>query len=113
MATKHMHRFVGGVLLAAASTATSAAPAHADKVTSVGAFGGWHVFSKRNELGVPDTSGVEVDAVKSGLIVGARFGILFTNWVGVEAEAGFIPTGSRLNDDVSASAVAYRAHLFV
>jgi OOP family OmpA-OmpF porin len=122
MATKQLHRFaallaggsLGGLLFAAYSTA----PARADKVTSVGLFGGYHFDSTRNELGVPEESHpTEARYVGNSPIIGARFGLLFTNWVGVELEAGFLPAKSKSEnpdlDGVGANSIAYRAHLFV
>jgi OOP family OmpA-OmpF porin len=117
MATKHMPRFALGGLLFAALT-SSATSAHADKVTSVGVFGGAHVFSNRNELGVADeTVSSKFTSLKNAPIVGARFSLLFTNWVGFELEGGFIPTKSRTSatqtTEAKVSALAYRAHLLV
>ncbi len=76
-----------GVALAA----FTASPAHAG--VEVGATAGLHVFSINNELGVPDT--VKATSLRNSALFGLRLGFMFNDMIGVEAEAGIIPSEDR------------------
>ncbi|MBL8627958.1 MAG: OmpA family protein [Myxococcales bacterium] len=76
-----------GVALAA----LTASPAHAG--VEVGATAGLHVFSINNELGVPDT--VKATSLRNSALFGLRLGFMFNDMIGVEAEAGIIPSEDR------------------
>jgi outer membrane protein OmpA-like peptidoglycan-associated protein/outer membrane protein W len=76
-----------GVALAA----FTASSAHAG--VEVGATAGLHVFSINNELGVPDT--VKATSLRNSALFGLRLGFMFNDMIGVEAEAGIIPSEDR------------------
>ncbi len=71
--------------------ALSASTAHAN--VEVGATAGLHVFSINNELGVPDT--VKATSLQNSALFGLRLGYMFGDMIGVEAEAGIIPSEDR------------------
>ncbi|MBK9037294.1 MAG: OmpA family protein [Myxococcales bacterium] len=76
-----------GVALAGLTAST----AHAN--VEVGATAGLHVFSINNELGVPDT--VKATSLRNTALFGLRLGFMFGDMIGVEAEAGIMPTEDR------------------
>jgi outer membrane protein OmpA-like peptidoglycan-associated protein/outer membrane protein W len=77
--------------LMAGGIALSGTSAHAN--VEVGATAGIHVFSVNNELGVADVANAE--SLRNSALFGLRFGYYFTPMLGVEAEAGAIPTEPR------------------
>jgi OOP family OmpA-OmpF porin len=76
----------GGI---AALVGSSAALANVE----VGATAGIHVFSTDNELGVADTDNAE--SLRNSALFGLRLGYYFTDMLGVEVEAGAIPSEPR------------------
>ncbi|HET9990239.1 MAG TPA: OmpA family protein [Kofleriaceae bacterium] len=67
--------------------------AHAS--VEIGGFAGLHIFSSTNGLGVPDASVNPMRAatsLKNSAIFAARIGVFFSDRLGVEVEAGAIPT---------------------
>jgi OOP family OmpA-OmpF porin len=84
----------------------TARPASAN--VEVGLTGGLHVFSKNNELGVADSS--TATSLNHAPLFGLRLGYYFSDILGVEGEAGVIPTSTR-EGDVSVTAATFRLHL--
>ena len=84
----------------------AARPASAN--VEVGLTGGLHAFSKNNELGVADSS--RATSLNHAPLFGLRLGYYFADLLGVEGEAGVIPTGTR-EGDVSVTAATFRLHL--
>jgi OOP family OmpA-OmpF porin len=78
---------VGGLALAA----TSAAPAAAN--VEVGATAGPHMFSENDELGVDDRE--DATSLRNSVFFGLRLGYYFSDMLGVELEAGAIPSEGR------------------
>ncbi|MCG5055246.1 MAG: OmpA family protein [Myxococcales bacterium] len=71
-----------------------------------GIFGGYHIFGKDLELGVPDVPGRAPD---HGVQFGLRLALNFLPWMGLEAEASGIPTVDRI-DDLDTFVMIYRLH---
>jgi len=95
---------LGGAVGAVA--ALSASPALAN--VEVGATAGLHTFSVNSELGVADAP--DAYSLRNSALFGARLGIGFGDMLGVELEAGVIPTEERgLVYDVWVA--TYRAHV--
>ncbi|MGE0397104.1 MAG: OmpA family protein [Kofleriaceae bacterium] len=84
--------------VAASVLALVAAPSLALAEVEVGGLAGLHVFSKEGDLGVPDNAAPEDrESLKNSAIFGLRLGVYFANdSIGVEAEAGVIPTEPRM-----------------
>jgi OOP family OmpA-OmpF porin len=59
----------------------------------VGATAGLHVFSSNNELGVPDTDTSE--SLRNSALFGIRLGYYLSSMLGIEVEAGAIPSEPR------------------
>jgi hypothetical protein len=89
----HTYRRVGALAVAGAfgAIALSAAPARAN--VEVGATAGPHLFSEDNELGVEDRD--DATSLRNSVLFGLRLGFGFTDMLGIEAEAGVIPSESR------------------
>ncbi len=93
----------GGAVLA-----TGASPASAN--VELGITAGPHMFSVNNELGVADRS--DATSLRNSVLFGLRLGFGFNDMIGLEAEAGAIPSeGRNLVFDVWTA--VYRAHLIV
>src|SRR4051794_17492773 len=88
-----------------------AAPASAYGEFQVGAYGGVHLFSPRNELGAFDNDG-EFNELKHGGMFGLRGGYLFVPNFGFELELAGIVTRTKVAD-VTVGALVYRAHVIV
>jgi outer membrane protein OmpA-like peptidoglycan-associated protein/outer membrane protein W len=89
-----------------AVAALSASSAHAG--VEVGATAGLHVFSINNELGVPDTE--KATSMRNTALFGVRLGYMVNDMLGVEVEAGILPSEDRnLVYDVFAGTL--RGHL--
>jgi OOP family OmpA-OmpF porin len=105
----HTYRRVGALAVAAGAfgaIALSTTPAQAN--VEVGATAGPHLFSEDNELGVEDRD--DATSLRNSVFFGLRLGFGFSDMLGVEAEAGVIPSESRqLVFDVWT--LALRAHL--
>ena len=71
-----------------------------------GVFGGYHIFGKDLELGIPDIPG---RAPKNSVQFGMRLGLNLLPWFGVEAEASGIPTEDR-RKNLSTFIMIYRLH---
>ena len=98
--------------VAACVLALVAAPSLASAEVEVGGIAGLHVFSKSSDLGVPDGAMAEdIESLKNSALFGLRLGVYFAqDTIGVEAEAGVIPTEPRkLVFDVYS--LAYRGSL--
>ncbi len=98
--------------VAASVLALVAAPSLALAEVEVGGIAGLHVFSEKSDLGVPDGANSEdIESLKNSAIFGLRLGVYFAkDSIGVEAEAGIIPTEPRmLVFDVYS--IAYRGSL--
>jgi outer membrane protein OmpA-like peptidoglycan-associated protein len=91
----------GGAVLAA-----GASPASAN--VEFGVTAGPHMFSPNNELGVADRS--DATSLRNSVLFGLRLGFGFNDMIGIEAEAGAIPSeGRNLVFDVWTA--VYRAHI--
>jgi OOP family OmpA-OmpF porin len=98
-----MHR---QLFLAALGIAAASATAHAN--VEIGGTAGVHVFSDKNELGVPDIANAPSE--RNSALFGIRIGVMFNDFVGIEGEFGVIPSEARqMVFDVWN--VAYRAHV--
>ena len=98
--------------VAASVLALVAAPSLALAEVEVGGIAGLHVFSKEGDIGVPDrATDSDRESLKNSALFGLRLGVYFANdSIGVEAEAGVIPTEPRkLVFDVYS--LAYRGSL--
>ena len=74
----------------------------------VGGTAGIHVFSEKNELGVPDVA--DAPSQRNSALFGLRLGVTFGDMIGVEGEFGVIPSESRsLVFDIWN--VTYRGHI--
>ena len=92
--------------LAAGAIVTSADLASAN--VEIGGTAGIHVFSKKNELGVNDSS--TADSLRNSSLFGIRLGVFFGNYIGIEAEGAVIPSEAR-KQVFDVWTVTYRAHL--
>ncbi len=92
---------VGG--LAVSSSVASAG-------VEIGGTAGIHVFSDTNELGAPDSD--EAVTVRNSVLFGLRLGYTFGHMIGVEAEAGIIPSESR-EQIFDVWAMVARAHVLL
>ncbi len=103
------------LLTAAAATggvAVATSTAHAN--VEVGITAGAHQFSHVNELGVPDASGTFTPtSLANSALFGLRLGFYPNTLLGVELEAGVIPTESRGSPVFDVWVGAYRAHLIL
>src|SRR5262245_30227044 len=89
-----------------AALVATAGIAHAN--VEIGGTAGIHVFSKNNELGVPDVS--DAPSERNSALFGMRLGVMFNDMFGIEGEFGVIPSESRtLVFDIWN--ITYRAHL--
>jgi OOP family OmpA-OmpF porin len=91
--SQRLHR---SFALAAAGAALGAIGLQASPASAnveVGATAGPHMFSKSNELGVDDRS--DASSLRNSVFFGLRFGFYFSDMLGVEVEAGTIPSESR------------------
>ncbi len=92
--------------LAAGGVATTASVAHAN--IEIGGTAGIHVFSEDSELGVPDTDSSPSE--RNSALFGARVGVFFNDYIGVEGEFGVIPSEARsMVFDIWN--ITYRAHV--
>ena len=57
-------------------------------------FGGYHWFNGEHSLGRNNDSPKEISP-KNGIAFGGRLGLHFNRWVGIEVEAGAVPSGTR------------------
>ncbi len=103
-----------GVLLSGASMgwAQEAAPDDTSAALSgpqfeAGIFGGYHIFGRDLELGVPDTPG---RAPKDSFQFGVRLAFNYLPWLGLEAEASGLPTKDRAQE-IDTSIAIYRLQL--
>ena len=71
-----------------------------------GVFGGYHIWAKDLELGLPDIPGRGPD---HGPQFGLRLGLNFLPWFGIEAEASGLPTKDR-RQGIDAFIAIYRLH---
>ena len=98
------------LLAALAAGGVAATATVADANVEVGGTAGIHVFSEENELGVPDTA--MSPSERNSALFGARIGVFFNDYIGVEGEFGVIPSESRtLVFDIWN--ITYRAHVVV
>jgi OOP family OmpA-OmpF porin len=84
-----------GVVAAAGLLAlTLAVPqAHADNELELGGFGGLHVFSKSNEIGVADVP--DALSPQNSFILGFRLSYALNAMLAIEGEVGFLPAKVR------------------
>ena len=105
-----MHRLIRPALAAAIVAGGLATTSTADANVEIGGTAGVHVFSKTNELGVPDVANAPSE--RNSALFGLRLGLMFGDVVGIEGEFGAIPSEAR-------SAVfdiwnlVYRGHLIL
>jgi OOP family OmpA-OmpF porin len=98
----------GAALGAAGITAVPSAHANVE----VGITAGVHKFNHANELGVPDaTDTVTPTSLANSALFGVRIGYYFNTLLGIEVEAGVIPSETRGTPVVDAWTVTYRGHL--
>ena len=91
MRTNRLFRPTLIAALAAGGVATSTTIARAN--IEVGGTAGIHVFSEDSELGVPDTANSPSE--RNSALFGARIGVFFNDYIGVEGEFGVIPSEAR------------------
>jgi hypothetical protein len=93
MRSEATHRTLGTILAAVAlgAIALHAAPASAN--VEVGVTAGPHSFNEDSELGVEDRD--EAASLRNSVFFGIRLGFMFGDLIGIEGEAGAIPTESR------------------
>lgn len=105
-----MHRLtrpvLAAVLMAGGLTTASVAEANVE----IGGTAGVHVFSKTNELGVPDVANAPSE--RNSALFGLRLGLMFGNVIGVEGEVGAIPSESR-SEVFDIWNLTYRGHLIL
>ncbi len=87
------------------------ASTHADELRlTLGAFGGAHITSDKNELGVADGSGGAT--LDNSVMGGLRAAYFILPRLGIELEGGILPTKAR-DTDVDYLAFVWRAHALV
>ncbi len=97
---------------AAAGILVTSNVAHAN--VEIGITAGAHQFSHENELGVPDSTGTfTAPSIANSALFGVRLGYYFNTMMGIEAEAGVIPSESRGSPVFDVWVAAYRAHLIL
>ncbi|MGE5183313.1 MAG: OmpA family protein [Acidobacteriota bacterium] len=95
-------------ILAVAVAALPAVSSTARANVEIGGTAGVHVFSDKNELGVPDIPNAPSE--RNSALFGLRIGVMFNDWLGIEGEFGIIPSEARqMVFDVWN--ITYRAHL--
>jgi OOP family OmpA-OmpF porin len=96
------------VVAALAAGAIVASTDLASANVEIGGTAGIHVFSKKNELGVNDTS--TADSIRNSSLFGIRLGAFFGNYIGIEGEVAIIPSEAR-KQVFDVWTLTYRAHL--
>jgi outer membrane protein OmpA-like peptidoglycan-associated protein len=84
--------------------------ASANPTIEVGGAIGVHGFADDNELGVFDEMGVT--SLRNSPMFGLRLGVIFSDLIGIEGEAAFIPTAAR-EPEFSVTNMTYRGHLIL
>ncbi len=82
---------LGGAIGGLALASLSAAPAAAN--VEVGATAGPHMFSENSELGVQDRP--DATSLRNSVFFGMRLGYYLNDMIGIEAEAGAMPSEGR------------------
>jgi OOP family OmpA-OmpF porin len=85
-----MNRLLCGTTIAALVALGSVAHANVE----IGGTAGIHVFSKNNELGVPDVP--DAPSERNSALFGLRLGVMFGDTLGIEGEVGVIPSEERM-----------------
>ncbi|GAB4513182.1 MAG: hypothetical protein Tsb0020_31350 [Haliangiales bacterium] len=88
------------------SLSLSSAPAHAERI-DLGLFGGLHIFSDDNELGVADQD--DANSLSNSIDIGVRGAYEVLTQLYLEGEIDFHPTSVR-GTDVGVLAFGWRAH---
>ncbi len=94
--------------LAAGGLAVSSSVASAG--VEIGGTAGIHIFSDTNELGTPDSP--DAVTIRNSVLFGLRAGFTFGHMIGIEAEAGVIPSESR-EQIFDVWAMVARAHVLL
>src|SRR5258705_11065869 len=85
-----MNPLLYGTTIAALAALGSVAHANVE----IGGTAGIHVFSKNNELGVPDVP--DAPSERNSALFGLRLGVMFGDTLGIEGEVGVIPSEERM-----------------
>jgi hypothetical protein len=102
------------ILGAAAAAGVLVTTSVANANVEIGITAGAHQFSHENELGVPDSTGTfTAPSIANSALFGVRLGYYFNSMLGVEAEAGVIPSESRGSPVFNVWVAAYRAHIIL